>query len=516
LSLALLPLASSLFFLLASDYRVNIFDEGLVLTGAFRVLHGEAPSVDFYVNYGPAQFYVLAALFKALGANVLVARVYDAAVSSLIVGLAYGYLKRTHSGWTAISCAVCVAGLLVEFQYHASPISVCIALSVAGALRLSDVLAEDAERWAFLPVSHSLGLLLLFRYDIALLATVAFVLPIVLVYASKVRRADLDRRRAGQRVVWAVLVLAVSPVLALALLALTGILSPAVRDLLTYTGSNYVATRALPFPGPAQIWADPVDGLAVYFPLVALLFALFTLQRARRDGLALHSERTLVSVWVFAIVTGLFFSKGFVRTSGPHMLFANVPAVLLVFLCLTRLSSADTPRRRPVVCLSLAFFGLTIYQSWHVFPLYRKLGELEIRSDLPALSFFGVDPDRLFVARYIASNTDPGDRIHSATGRHDKIFLNDAVIYFLTQRLPATRWHHYDPGIQTTGPVQRQMIQGLEQSRAPLVLVDVRWDAAAEPNESADTSGVRHMDTYLAQSYHLVGRYGDIFLFERN
>ena len=42
---------------------VSRYDEGLVLFGAVRVLHGDVPYRDFYANYGPAQFYVLAGLF---------------------------------------------------------------------------------------------------------------------------------------------------------------------------------------------------------------------------------------------------------------------------------------------------------------------------------------------------------------------------------------------------------------------------------------------------------------------
>ena len=46
--------------LLAMQRDLNVYDEGLVLVGAMRVADGEIPDRDFYANYGPAQFYVLA------------------------------------------------------------------------------------------------------------------------------------------------------------------------------------------------------------------------------------------------------------------------------------------------------------------------------------------------------------------------------------------------------------------------------------------------------------------------
>jgi hypothetical protein len=72
------PLAvfgGSFLFLIITVYRiVNQYDESLILVGSTRVLSGDIPYRDFYANYGPAQFYVLAALFKVFGPSVLVER----------------------------------------------------------------------------------------------------------------------------------------------------------------------------------------------------------------------------------------------------------------------------------------------------------------------------------------------------------------------------------------------------------------------------------------------------------
>src|SRR5258708_1768620 len=49
-----------LFVFAAINRAGSIYDEGLILTGAMRVANGEIPHRDFYANYGPAQFYVVA------------------------------------------------------------------------------------------------------------------------------------------------------------------------------------------------------------------------------------------------------------------------------------------------------------------------------------------------------------------------------------------------------------------------------------------------------------------------
>jgi hypothetical protein len=58
-------------FLIITMYRfVNPYDEAVILVGSTRVLSGDIPYRDFYANYGPAQFYVLAALFKLFGSLI--------------------------------------------------------------------------------------------------------------------------------------------------------------------------------------------------------------------------------------------------------------------------------------------------------------------------------------------------------------------------------------------------------------------------------------------------------------
>jgi hypothetical protein len=56
-----------LFLVATMNRSVTPYDEGLILFGSTRVLSGDIPYRDFYANYGPGQFYVLAALFKVFG-----------------------------------------------------------------------------------------------------------------------------------------------------------------------------------------------------------------------------------------------------------------------------------------------------------------------------------------------------------------------------------------------------------------------------------------------------------------
>ena len=80
-------LAAAVFVTLCMDREVNVYDEGLILFGAARVMDGAIPHRDFYTLYGPGQFYILAALYKIFGASVLIERAWDTVVRAAIVSL---------------------------------------------------------------------------------------------------------------------------------------------------------------------------------------------------------------------------------------------------------------------------------------------------------------------------------------------------------------------------------------------------------------------------------------------
>ena len=69
------------------NHDVGIYDEGIMLTGAMRVVQGALPHRDFYANYGPGQFFTLAAIFKLFGPSILVERIWDLVVKAGIAFL---------------------------------------------------------------------------------------------------------------------------------------------------------------------------------------------------------------------------------------------------------------------------------------------------------------------------------------------------------------------------------------------------------------------------------------------
>jgi hypothetical protein len=128
---------------------------------------------------------------------------------------------------------------------------------------------------------------------------------------------------------------------------------------------------------------------------------------------------------------------------------------------------------------------------------------------------FCPDPDRIQAILFITSHTSPDQKLFVGLIRHDRIYGNDNLIYFATQRLPATRWSHFDPGLQNSYPVQLEMIQELEQNVPPYVVLDSEFEQFHEPNDSSKSSGVTLLDDYLRTHYRPVAVFGPLSISQR-
>jgi len=128
---------------------------------------------------------------------------------------------------------------------------------------------------------------------------------------------------------------------------------------------------------------------------------------------------------------------------------------------------------------------------------------------------FLADDERIQAIEYIDSHTSPDRRLYVGLTSHDRIFANDNLTYFGAQRLPATMWSHFDPGLQNSYEIQAEIVRELEASAPPYIVLDAEWDEMREPNGSSLSSGVTLLDNYLHRSYRVVEDYGTLSIWER-
>ena len=499
---------------------INPYDEGIITVGAMRVAAGEWPASHFYSNYGIAQFFLLSSVFKMFGWTMTVGRIYNAVIASFVVMAAMWTLSglswqvgrgKASEAFLAASGLTILSVLLITFQplYVTVPVA---ALWIVGCRVVVEALAAKTAM-AFVPVALVVAASTLFRLENGVLAFGAFGTAILIVTAMEVREGALDLRSAGQRVGGA-LVLGLGGLLAtFAFLHALGVLAPGVDYTLEYNTTNYSSMRGLKFPGIADLMRNPLDGF-LYAPPAVIVLALVTWFVKERAGklLSIPQRRVLV---VSIVTTAVACSQMWVRPDLAHALLPLILATILYFtLLLVFLHGHQEKGLRPVLLHGvLALSVLVGVASAHDAitrrgPPVIAAGPSGTVGENGAGWFYEILPETPEAIRFVTSVTGPDDRILSATGRHDKVFINDVAFYFLARRLPGTRWHHYDPGVQTSEKVQLEMIDELKNNHVNLIVRVDAWDQVVEPNKSAESSGVHLLDDFIAQNYQVAWQQG--------
>ena len=542
------------------DASVGAYDEGLLLVGADRVLRGDVPYRDFWTLYGPASFYLEAALFRVFGETALVGRALDAVVKASIVGLTFAIVLRFGRRALAAAAAVLVLGLLVYLRNYGVPLFPAVCASLVAVLALHDV-AAHADRRAALVAGIAVGIAILFRHDLgayALIGCLVFfarggaAMPRGEAVANGAAAADgaavadgatvlsgpVNASRRGDRrslaLRFAIGVLAIVGPVALVLLRFVP-LHDLYENLIRIPLVVYPQVRALPFPSLADAIGELVHqrslaalGLSVvYLPLVASAIAIaIEVLRRRADGIDTAPPAGALTLQLLLLLNVLFFAKGLVRVSPLHMGASLVVSVILLAASAARAQHALW-RHALAGIGALACAGLVAKPFVNAGERSAQTGVsagTALLSDrwishastlcgdasVPRLRCLRLDPQRMAVARWLLEHGGRGRRVYIGTGRHDKLFVNDVALYFAAEAVAPTRWHDLHPGVQTTRATQAAMIAELEASPLAYVVLDTEWDDRQEPNDSARSSGVTLLDDWLRDRFKPVFTAGSL------
>ena len=532
--LLLLSIAAQLSWM---DATVGTYDEGLVLIGADRVLRGELPYRDFWTLYGPGSFYALAGLFAVFGELVVVERGFDIAAKTAIVTLVFAVVLQFGRRAVALAAGVLSLGLLLYLRSYSAPLFPAIAWSLVVVLALHRMSIEPRPAPAFL-AGVAIGVTTWFRHDLGaytLLASALFMIHLAWAAGPGPRRAG-----AGAAAGWLVVGLVVSLAPVVSFFAFAVPAADLYRDFVEIPFSVYPRVRALPFPPIVTALSEAVQArspgrlgpLVVYLPLAVVGAALIAELRRPGpptvDAVSVElAEKTAARTRLFRlllVLAALFFLKGLVRVSPLHMGASLVVSILLLGAGIARARSrawrGGLAAAGVLACVALLAKPLVtgaeraaggpaaaalLSDRWigHASTLCRK-------PVVPRLRCLRLEPEASAVAAYLVHHGASGRRVYVGLGRHDKIFAANLALAFAVATVPSTRWHDLHPGVQTRADVQAEMVRELSGAALAYVVLDNQWDGAAEPNDSALSSGVTVLDDYLAAHFEPVFRAGSL------
>ncbi|WP_188512999.1 hypothetical protein [Blastomonas aquatica] len=497
---------------------LNVYDEGIIFTGAMRTLNGEIPHRDYYSTYGPGQNYLVAAILNYVSENPIFPRLYSVSVMSAIVVCVYlVQFKRAGIIAITVSLIACLA-FLIAFQSHLYPIYPVILLALVGAVFLlwnerSPTLLGSAL------AGLCAGAAALFRYDGGFFILVSHCVAILLLAQGQSISERINNALQKVFVYGAMSAVFFLPFAAVYL----GVANFAdfYHDIIHYPLRYYSDMRSLPFPGFKILSTNP-EQLAVYFPVFVVAIALVDMARSRpwKNSEALDQKQFPVLVLMLTMTVILYY-KGMVRVSTSHMFMSIIPATVLFGILVERAVVKGAGKATVAVFLivgAIPALGLgrelvmdlvhpdRTFIGW-VVGAPEEPGDC---STFQASAAVRLNADYIRTGRYIRAHSRESEKIFVGLNRHDKIFINPMILYHAADRLPGTHWHHFDPGLQTRADIQRQVIADLRRNRVRWVVRDSSFDDVAEPNASARSSGVGILDDFLAEQYRPVASSGKV------
>jgi hypothetical protein len=488
----------------------GIYDEGLIVSGAERILHGQLPYRDFNTGYPPAQFYTIAGVFSVFGATLLAERIWDTVWRLAIIGLAVVLARAITPQQRAHPLPLICVGLITgavgcRLYPIISGMLPCLAAVWCAVLYLN----KRGVRWLFLSGMAG-GVAVLYRHDLA--ACVCGAVTVASCY-----QAIAERKRGWLQfpvILWAgVLLVVAGPVLYFWLSVPHGALGQSFIDFprMIFPG------RHLPVPGPGSIPAWRI----FYLPLAIIVAAAITL----RQTAAAHRS-TLVLLLMASISTLALATQ---RLDTPHAYPAIIFSMLLLCPCIAAWRH-ENRRFLPSLLLSgavlcYALLPLFIW-TWLMTGLkgdvISGIAPVDVRQysrNEPPNEIVRAGPIRLALDQrqavaYIQRHLAPGRFLYVGATTQSLAWFNDDLFYFLADRPPATRFDMFVPGITTSATVQSEMLRDIRQKRTEYIVL-FRTPPSHEPNLSSVDSGVSILDDAIRQDYTQLTQFGRYTIWHR-
>ncbi len=516
-------------FLAPHLVRINFFDEGLIATGAMQVLNGKIPYRDFYTPYGPAQYYVIAALFAGFGQKLLVLRIAECLLLAAVAVSLFELSRIANRGRSSLSAVVvCV---YASFGLYANLFSGYPAVPATFALLLAGFAfgkwsVSPRHGWLVL-ASALVGMACIWRWDFGAFG----VFSLVLASTAMLLRGSVPAK--SWLSVGASATLPASTIAIAVYVPLLVVFSDPARwfkEVVVYLFSEFPKWRGVELVRPmawqmASAWrrGDVVDFsdavLQLAFAALPGGLAIVTLWLVGRRLLTDKTERfdraTGQSLFLCLITLSLL-NQMRVRPDVFH-LFPAVVASLPLIPYVVRDVSVPMSIRNPLRALRniVAFIvGALVFQfasrMWMLAADQRA-----IAVDTPRAVGIRANPASSYYAKLVndvRSRTRDRELIYSGALDHSALSVNDPLLYFLADRLPADRFVDLEPGIANTRAGQKEIIRALEDNAVRIVvLLDYQ---SQESNLSSVTNGIRDLDLFLATHYRRVAQFGPYTVLE--
>ncbi len=531
LKFPLILLVVSLAYLaIGMNQDISIYDEGVSVQGAERVLSGDVPYKDFWTLYSPGYFYILAGLFRLFGSSLMVERVASITIDGVVCVSSFILASKVVSRRPALLTWFLCLTWLGTCRSFGSSLTVAVAWMIISCLVLHRYFS-DRKPYRLFVAGVLAGMATLFRHDIGAYIVIAelTVVGIFVLTASEIN----DGNKFVILLKSCFLIVAgISCVLGPALVYFfsRSAMGEMTTDLLGFP-SIYYRMRAVAYPQPSFVlpvfgfwnrasWIQDrilIPQLPYFLPFIIYPVTGLVLLKKFFSGTVREAPVQSWTALLLLALGCLVFLRAWVRHSQWHLIPTFICfSILFVWIISVALKR---PGWKPfayavaaviLYLLSIAPVKERILMLGYIVPDRRY----EMNAHRARGIYWGNAPAYDSLLQYIDSNVPEGQKIYVGNTRHDMIFYNDVMIYFLSERESATKYYELHPGLATTQQIQESIVRDIEGAQVRFVVLRDA-DENHDPNESSRSSGVFTLDRFIRDHFTQDQRIGAYTVWRR-
>jgi hypothetical protein len=488
-------LCITLYFLPFMRLLLRGTDEGTLVEGAVRTVHGQLLGRDFFEVMGPGTFYWLALFFKMFGVTFLASRIC-LFVTSLGTALSIYFLsRRVCRSYQLLPCILVFATYFgtfwPEISHHVD--SNCFALLAVACM----VLWQDVRKnWLLLAAGVLVGATILIHQPKGLLLLLAFFIWIWI------------RHRKGSASLSALAWITGGAFGVIALMLgyfwAQGALGHLVYANVVWPSRNYGTVNAVPYAMGIRDhfnhWVAPMQGINWTIGMAAVLVIPFffiaaipvlVLFLGIRHGIRNISPE----IALYWLAGSAFWLSEIHRKDITHLVFGSP---LLIILCVFYLQqgrnkiSSLTIQALSItsVCLAAAALMIALVAR----PTATRIGQVNMAAYDPVLTA-------------IDDNVRPGEEIF--------MYPYSPMYYFLSATTNPTRYSFLVYNYYTVSQFE-EVIHSLDQNRVKYVLWNTTVRDKLQELFPGSALEEHTMEPYLESHYRPIWAQDGVFLMERN
>jgi len=500
-----------LYLLVGINSIVNIYDEGVTVYGATRILEGDVPYKDFWTLYAPGQYYVLAAMFKLFGTSVLTERLWDTLARLMLAFLVFLLSRKLTSNKIALIPWFISIIWLQAIHFYGYAMFPALAFSLLAILFLFYYF-EKPQKSLLLACGIAVGLAALFRHDTGAYDLLVFgIMLIAFTFANLAKDnfsliVKLMSLKALLPFFAGILIVVALPVIYL----ISAVpIDTLVYDLIIFPITVFPKVRSLPWPS-FSLDTSINDLILFYFPAFVYLASIVTIVLQIRQVLE-YDKIKLWGVMVLTLFGLLLYSEGLNRGDRAHLLPGTIIATILLLYMISLAIKRYRKDKVLIVAFLLLLLPITIFiilpvSTW-LLDVSQQPG-FTLTNCIRRIGCVEVNHDEEEAAKYIVAHTGEGERIFVGLSRHDVVVLNDAFFYFLANRDSASKYQELHPGVITTLPVQKEIVNDLKNQKVSYLVLFSQPKDFAKPNEGGRSTGVVVLDKFIREKYQVVEEFG--------